>query len=144
MICRECRTDQPSENFYRDNSRPRGYVARCKSCYSRKQSEDRLDSPHRRFNEAIGNAKKRGISFTLSFIEYENWIWGAPCYYCNGPANGGMDRMDNDIGYTVYNVLSCCGTCNGMKSKLSFHAFLAHTEIIMKNLNNAAIACKGK
>lgn len=73
------------------------------------------------------------------------WIWGAPCFYCGLPANGGMDRMHNHSGYDVHNVLACCGICNGMKSNHGFSEFLAHMEIIMKNLTaNAAIACKGK
>lgn len=28
---------------------------------------------------------------------------------------GGMDRIDNNIGYTYNNVLPCCGTCNKIR-----------------------------
>ena len=36
----------------------------------------------------------------------------------------GVDRFDNDIGYTVENVNSCCGECNFMKNDMEYNDFL--------------------
>jgi hypothetical protein len=46
-----------------------------------------------------------------------------------------MDRMRNSEGYSLHNVLACCGTCNGMKSAQDFSSFLAHVMRITENLS---------
>ena len=39
------------------------------------------------------------------------------------PTNG-IDRMNNNIGYEISNVVPCCSVCNKMKSSLSKEEFL--------------------
>lgn len=70
------------------------------------------------------------------------------CYYCGNPPsnpyrslNGckgaytytGVDRVDNTIGYTVFNCLPCCAVCNRMKGVLGMAVFLAHARKIAGN-----------
>ena len=40
-------------------------------------------------------------------------------YRCNG-----VDRVDNNIGYTLENSVSCCSWCNSMKNILPVNEFL--------------------
>lgn len=60
------------------------------------------------------------------------------CYYCGAAPMtehrarlyrgaylyNGIDRRDNDEGYTPANALPCCQTCNYMKRDLSFDDFM--------------------
>ena len=60
----------------------------------------------------------------LSLLEEEaKQICLEPCSYCGIPPIQifhGIDRFDNDLGYTTENSVSACGMCNCMKSNLDF------------------------
>ena len=67
-----------------------------------------------------------------------------PCMYCGDSLetkynqdgfNGnfvytGIDRVNNDEGYTKDNAIPCCSTCNYMKKNLSVTDFLNHVKKI--------------
>lgn len=135
MICRGCERDKPANQFYVDNSRPRGRVARCKECYAERQRIDQRRFP-RVFSMYLENARRRGILFTLTRDETLAF-WQLPCSYCGGSVETlGLDRTDNRLGYVAGNVVSCCTACNRMKSDLSVDGFLsrcaavtAHSEL---------------
>lgn len=38
----------------------------------------------------------------------------------------GIDRKDNEIGYTLSNCVPCCSTCNFLKNMMSAKKFIAH------------------
>ena len=71
------------------------------------------------------NAKKRGLSFDLGEAEIKH-IFESDCFYCGRPPSttvtrkghwseftyNGIDRIDNNLGYVVGNVLPCCMECN--------------------------------
>lgn len=42
----------------------------------------------------------------------------------------GVDRINNDKGYTIDNVVTCCGDCNYMKRAMSVEAFLCRVKKI--------------
>lgn len=85
-------------------------------------------SPKRRFSAAKAKAKvkKRGLSWTINYEQYCDLIVQS-CYYCENQLGNtkencgvGLDRLDNSKGYELSNVVSCCGTCNIVRSdKLS-------------------------
>lgn len=61
-------------------------------------------------------AKSRNINFDLSQEEYSQCIKSL-CYYCDGffplpEAGGGLDRLNNKLGYHIDNVVACCTICN--------------------------------
>ena len=66
------------------------------------------------------SAKRRNIDFNLSMEEYESAISNA-CYYCQNvignpvKCGGGLDRLDNSLGYIPGNVVACCNICNSIK-----------------------------
>ncbi len=76
----------------------------------------RRQTPRNRYSHAKGRAKYRGLSFRLSLRKYTELIQ-KPCYYCNDyfprvTTSTGLDRIDNNRGYTKDNVLPCCASCN--------------------------------
>lgn len=57
-----------------------------------------------------------------------------PCYLCGKETTethkNGIDRFDNDIGYTQDNCRPCCGDCNMMKRGYSYELVIAQCEKI--------------
>lgn len=68
-------------------------------------------------------AAKRGYEFVLERHDFMRLI-DEPCHYC-WMARGGIDRVDNALGYRLSNCVPCCGVCNRMKGKLTKHDFIA-------------------
>lgn len=82
-------------------------------------------------------SKERGIVFNLTFSFFLK-ITSMDCYLCGRPpeqkifntkrSNGpytynGIDRVENNKGYTNTNVLPCCKKCNSMKGTYSLVEF---------------------
>lgn len=73
-----------------------------------------------------------------------------PCHYCgdccqsvslNRGANGGfsytgIDRKNNQEGYTAQNSIPCCKTCNYMKLDHDYDFFLSHLQKILTHRSN--------
>jgi hypothetical protein len=70
-----------------------------------------------RYRDAVRNATKKGREWTIP----EDVFWkliADPCHYCGGPCGVygvGLDRKDNDKGYTEENCVPCCKRCNYTK-----------------------------
>lgn len=91
-------------------------------------------SPKRKFGHYQHNAKNRGFSFELTFEQFMTF-WQKPCHYCgNNIETVGIDRVDNTIGYTLQNSVSCCKICNDMKKVLSVNEFITQCKRIVNNL----------
>lgn len=78
-------------------------------------------------------AKKRKIAVTLDKYQYENIVANNLCHYCKATLDGYLgsclDRIDNEKGYDVDNVLPCCPTCNSIRGdKLT----VQETEVAIK------------
>jgi hypothetical protein len=85
------------------------------------------------------HVNRRGKNWNLTFDEYVNLI-GKRCNYCDDEFNTpsitgiGLDRLDNNKGYEINNVVSCCTTCNTIRSdlltpeetKIAIQAILTH------------------
>lgn len=75
-----------------------------------------------RFKFMRNTALKRDLEVSISIEEYGVLI-ALPCSYCNGEMNCpsvmgiGLDRIDNDKGYHIDNVLPCCTACNAIRSQ---------------------------
>jgi len=102
------------------------------------------------FNKYKHNAKVRNIDFTLSFTEFLT-ITRKNCYICNRkPATklnhaglrgsytyNGIDRLDNNLGYTSANSRPCCWLCNRMKMNMTLDEFKKHIQRIVKHENSS-------
>ena len=96
-----------------------------------------------------GGALKRGLTFELSLSQFA-WLTKQPCYYCGAlprqilymkKLNGtyiynGVDRMNNTLGYSIDNVVPCCGECNRIKLNIDHDAFLSKVTKIYNKLVN--------
>lgn len=93
------------------------------------------------------NAKKRNVEYSLSKEEAKN-LFKSKCHYCNKePENlmikrksycrliyNGIDRKNNDKGYTTQNCVTCCKDCNYLKNKRNYEEFLSKINTIYTNL----------
>ena len=86
-----------------------------------------------KYSRYKSSSKTRGISFNLSFEEFETF-WQKPCSYCgNEISTIGIDRIDSSIGYTVLNCSSCCSVCNTIKLDYSLEFLNDHMFQMLKH-----------
>lgn len=72
------------------------------------------------------SAKVRGLEFSIQRQLFEELLM-SQCHYCYSPPHplNGIDRVDNDAGYTAGNCVPCCKLCNRAKADLPIEDFLA-------------------
>lgn len=107
-------------------------------------NRERISLPHGEasFNDLLGtykrNASSKQLEFTLTKDEFRE-LTSSNCFYCGaGPSTpfthnrynsyyiyNGIDRVDNNKGYTKENSVPCCFMCNYSKGKLSQEEFLS-------------------
>lgn len=91
-------------------------------------------------NKVLGyyraGARDRGLCWRLSDEDFDR-LTSQDCFYCgcapsavHGEAStpfiyNGIDRMDNDLGYIIENVVPCCRTCNQAKMAMPYGEFMA-------------------
>lgn len=98
------------------------------------------------FRKYIESSKIRKLIFSLSKDQFKE-LTSSNCYYCgaipsnisspntvskasvNAIENGkyiynGLDRVDNNIGYIIENIVPCCEKCNRAKLTMSQKEFL--------------------
>ena len=94
------------------------------------------------------SAIKRGYSWGLEYEQCAE-IMRQDCFYCGSHPNNtrsdpsykgktnteytynGIDRVDNNVGYELANVVSCCFQCNRAKGEMSVEDFYTHLESIL-------------
>jgi len=79
------------------------------------------------------NSKQRGISFNISFKEFSKVI-KQKCHYCGGMDTverhrfeskiSGIDRVNNNGGYSIDNIVPCCKMCNYAKRNINYDDFI--------------------
>lgn len=83
-------------------------------------------------------AKYRNIPFEINSNEFELVIKNN-CYLCGfSPKafnSNGIDRINNDEGYTINNISACCSECNYMKKNYSLENIYNQFLKIYNNLN---------
>lgn len=97
------------------------------------------ESVFRRYKKS---AEYRGHSFQLSHNQFTHLI-NSDCFYCgekprvhfNGVIRNGIDRVENQVGYRLDNVITSCTDCNKMKGTLSFVKFSEKCSIIHKKVS---------
>lgn len=99
------------------------------------------------FEMYVKNAAFNKRDFSLTYDEC-CILFTSDCYYCGEPPSrvrinrrtkdsftyNGIDRMNNELGYTTANCVSCCTMCNTKKSSTSKKEFLLWIQKIALNL----------
>jgi hypothetical protein len=94
------------------------------------------------------NARNRNLNFNLTKDDFKILV-ESKCYYCDEVPKqikkgnrlygnfiyNGIDRINNNIGYEINNVVPCCGICNQAKSNLDFDYFVKWISKVYNNLN---------
>jgi len=115
------------ESFHTVRSRE---STRCKECQGNMREIDEGRSDRERhykkemftnintyYDSYTRNALRRNFRFELTNDQFEHLV-KQPCFYCGHQTEGyvnGIDRVNNDIGYTVANCKPCCEICNRVK-----------------------------
>ncbi|NDB82209.1 MAG: hypothetical protein EB127_05625 [Alphaproteobacteria bacterium] len=124
MHCLDCTTKQNIQDKKREG-RERNYM---------KEHLKNLENHYR--NYIVSSTKRGHGDFQLNFEEFQQLVT-KPCHYCNlikeDEANG-IDRVNNDIGYTKENCVPACWRCNRMKHFYHPEFFLEKCKIITKKL----------
>lgn len=135
------------EIIYVRTSRLNGIEAsqeRCKKCQHKINSKNRVLSDYKQirnflFGHYKRKAKFRNYEFSLNFEQFDKLIQ-CDCYYCGREPEihkgdlrrlqekepfkrNGIDRSNNDLGYTVENSVPCCTMCNFAKLNFSIDEF---------------------
>jgi len=120
-LCTNCNVVKTKEEFYVNRLVSDWLTAYCKSCHKKKRAENyrrsvvplsRNSSDNKKRLRYYGiNAfdKRNGFS-TCSREEFLVLI-DKPCFYCTHPSTGG-DRINNDKGHQLDNLIPCCRECN--------------------------------
>jgi hypothetical protein len=109
-----------------------------------------LDSSisNKKLSKYKADAKKRNLEFLLSGDEFRSRIFDS-CFYCGESPHqkvysndkkhytfcNGIDRRDNDEGYTTENTVPCCAQCNHAKNKYTEEEFYSHIKACYEFLN---------
>lgn len=113
LYCDKCKT----EKWVR---RQDGLRRPCTGCGGKIWKHDTEES--RKENKLFTNyryrAKKRGHEFSLTRTEFLQ-ILSYNCYWCGFDGIVGVDRLDNNQGYTLKNSVACCKKCNYAKNDMS-------------------------
>jgi len=97
------------------------------------------------FSKYRYRAKKKGLDFNLSFDECF-CIFNQHCFYCqSSPENvhtdkaknkltyySGIDRINPNLGYNIFNVVSSCKECNRIKSNQTYLEFIERVNDIYR------------
>lgn len=98
------------------------------------------------FGSLKRKSKERGIIFNLTYTQFLEFTRSKTCHYCgdklewdayneHGKTNPrtNLDRIDNDGPYSKDNCVSCCPTCNYMKTSTNYTEFMKHCYKIIYN-----------
>lgn len=104
----------------------------------RKQDPDNSSNVNLLMKGYRKSAKERKLCFALTKKQFKSLI-EADCFYCGKKPqrknqkstchgeyySNGIDRVDNSLGYTIDNCVTCCKECNFGKGTMSKEDFLA-------------------
>ena len=112
-------------------------------------SEEFCDTDAASYTQYKTRACNKSLPFEITKDEYVELI-KSNCYLCGRKSyekhKNGIDRVNNNLGYTMSNVKSCCGSCNHIKKDLELdELFSKMTEIFLKckiKVETTTIICK--
>ena len=137
--CKNC-------NFIKASLDPNTFIKRCQHI-SKHFGDNGIynndiwpDTNSTEYSAYLYRASKKNLEFTLTKEDFAKFT-NDKCYYCNKKTTekhtNGIDRKNNDIGYTLENCVSCCSQCNYIKGSLTEEEFIETCKRISNyNLEN--------
>ena len=140
-----CKCDCGNELILNTSALTSGNTKSCGCLHNEKSKENSIKSRYKiskkdaGFNNVKNSYKSNALSRNKSFELTEDELkvlFKSNCYYCGDePSNimkssyynytyNGIDRIDNNIGYTKDNSVSCCYMCNRSKNNNTEKQFL--------------------
>ena len=137
-----CECDCGNRVVKRGDSLRLGKTKSC-GCLQKERTSEACSLPvgEAAFNQIFGrmqsSARRRGFEWRLT-KEQVHALTQQLCYYCGVEPNqgsnlstnhngafiyNGIDRIDNTKGYTINNVVPCCGICNVAKNTQTLEQF---------------------
>lgn len=140
-----CQCECGSETVVTAGSLTTGNTKSC-GCYKRDKAKALFSDPatnpsyktgncsgaNKRLYQYRSQAARRGYAFELDDDTFFSLFLSA-CTYCAKSPSFGVDRLDNDLGYTKTNSVPCCKVCNRMKNTHSAEFFITHLQQIINN-----------
>jgi hypothetical protein len=152
-LCLDCGSKLTEET--RAKGKHNKSLKRCVPCYEKLQKYESQRPPRERnyqaeaytnkhvlWNHYVKGAQKRKIDFTLSKAKFQDLILH-PCFYCKYTKDGevnGLDRLNNNEGYTEENCVACCSTCNMLKGPQHPQEFIDKLSVIHKYVGKEPIS----
>ena len=122
--CSRCKKELNAEKHFNYHfSRFDGYNALCRGC-----RKIETQTVRHKYIALRSSAKARDIDWELNFEDTSGLLL-QDCYYCGKPSQEevkihGLDRVDNDRGYFMDNVVTCCEECNTAKHTQTYEDFI--------------------
>jgi len=86
----------------------------------------------------LSSSVARGLKNDLTEDELREFF-DKPCFFCGEcpeeNKSWGIDRLQNKVGYTYDNCVSCCKKCNFAKGTNDLHDFLDRVSVIAKKFS---------
>lgn len=143
----ECQCDCGKVLYVMRGNLVKGHTKSC-GCFRKEKGKTiKIPNVNSAFTEIYRTYKQGAVKRNLEFNlvkEQALAIFTQNCHYCNqSPSNtsrtkikefrySGIDRIDNDKGYSVDNCVPCCKTCNRMKSNLTLEEFKSRILILYR------------
>jgi len=129
--CTKCKATKTLRSFHKDANKPDGYASNCKLCRKKHKEKATAEgnayhqTPIARYKSYQRGAKQRSLKWELTEEEFLQF-WQRPCFYCTAQISTiGLDRLDNNLGYTMTNVVPCCTSCNFLKGPRGADDFIS-------------------
>jgi hypothetical protein len=122
--CCTCKKTQKAEEHHSKKLAEKdGYRNDCKACKAKINQTPRI-----KHSALKADSKKRGYEWTLKEQDTSGLLL-SDCYYCGKPSQEGikihgLDRVENDRGYHLDNVVPCCYDCNIAKATQTQEDFI--------------------
>ena len=145
-----CSCECGNELVTRGNTLRSGQVTTCGKCGFSGKKINPQEPLKRMYRGLVGGAKSRNLINELSFDDFVT-LSEQDCYLCGLPPHetrtslnrrakyrkfeatlvaNGVDRRNNDVGYTKENSVACCSMCNRLKSDFELEHFIEKIGLI--------------
>lgn len=140
---RKCLCNCGQETWVLTHSLVSGHT---KSCGCKRKLEPGRAARNRLLLDYQMSARRRGLSWDLDDAQFDELVTGN-CHFCGrAPSRfrrqrkchgvfyyNGIDRLNNDDGYEIGNVVTCCKLCNYAKNDMSLSDFLDWVRDLKEN-----------